>query len=56
VTHCRYLVLVSVDAVDESAEFAVINEEGLFVAVAEAAFGVGGFVFREKPARCKAKV
>lgn len=35
------------DAVDEGAEFAGVDEEGLLAAVAEAAFGVGGFVFRE---------
>jgi len=33
----------------EAAEFAGVDEEGLLAAVAEAAFGVGGFVFREKP-------
>ena len=37
------------DAVDEGAEFAGVDEEGLLAAVAEAAFGVGGFVFREEP-------
>ena len=37
------------DAVDEGAEFAGVDEEGLFAAVAEVAFGVGGFVFREEP-------
>jgi len=37
-----------VDAVDEGAEFAGVDEEGLFAAVAEAAFGVGVFVFCEE--------
>ncbi len=39
----------AVDAVDEGAEFAGVDEEGVLAAVAEAAFGVGGFVFREEP-------
>ena len=37
------------DAVDEGAEFAGVDEEGLLAAVAETAFGVGCFVFREEP-------
>ena len=37
------------DAVDEGAEFAGVDEERLFAAVAEVAFGVGVFVFREEP-------
>ncbi len=37
------------DAVDEGAEFAGVDEEGLLAAVTEAAFGVGGFIFREEP-------
>ena len=41
---------LAVDAVDEGAEFAGVDEEGLFAAVAEAAFDVGVFVLREKPA------
>jgi len=39
----------AVDAVDEGAEFAGVDEEGLFAAVAEAAFGVGMYIFRQKP-------
>jgi len=38
-----------VDAVDEGAEFAGVDEEGLLAAVAEATFGVGVFVFCEEP-------
>ncbi len=34
-------------AADAGVEFAGVDEEGLFAAVAEAAFGVGVFVFRE---------
>ena len=40
---------LAVDAVDQGAEFAGIDEEGLFAAVAEAAFGVAVLVFREEP-------
>ncbi len=40
---------LAVDAVDEGAEFPRVDEEGLLGAVAEAAFGVGVFVFREEP-------
>lgn len=37
------------DEVDEGVYFASGNEEGLFAAAAEAAFGVGVYVFREEP-------
>ena len=40
---------LAVNAVDEGAEFPRVDDEGLFAAVAEAAFGVGVFVFREEP-------
>jgi len=36
-------------AVDEGAEFAGVDEEGLFAAVAEAAFCTCIFAFREEP-------
>lgn len=35
---------LAVDAVDQAAEFAGVDEEGLFAAVAEAAFGGGVFL------------
>ena len=41
--------LFAADAVDEGAEFGGVNEERVFAAVVEAAFGVGVFVFREEP-------
>ena len=37
------------DAVDEGAHFPGVDEEGFLPAVAEVAFGVGGFAFREEP-------
>ncbi len=40
---------LAVDAVDEGAEFAGVDEERLFAAVAEAAFGGGIFAFCEEP-------
>ena len=40
---------LAVDSTGENAKSASVNEEGLLAAVAEAAFGVGGFVFREEP-------
>ncbi len=43
------VVQLAVDAGNEGAEFAGFDEEGLFVAVAEAGFGVGIFVFCKKP-------
>ena len=40
---------LAVDAVDEGAHFPGVDEKGFFAALAEAAFGVGFFVFREEP-------
>ena len=43
------LAVHAVEAIHEGAEFAGVDEERLLAAVAEAAFGVGVFVFREEP-------
>ena len=40
---------LAVDAIDEGAEFAGIDEEGLLAAVVEAPLRVGVLVFREEP-------
>ena len=39
----------TVDTVNERAELAGVNEQGVLAAVAEAAFGVGLLAFREEP-------